>query len=144
MFGKLQGRNHWGEGWGGPDPPPQKKKWMDHSNFFDEECDYRYVIACSAWNWVYHPYFVLYSKLHQGIRPPQLWKRGCAPGTFNNRVISGRVMGRKFRPAVARLDRKRWSHSAKWFVLLSKRYAVSGRLEAVSYTHLTLPTILRV
>ena len=42
---------------GGPDPP---KIWTDHPNFFDEECDYRYVTHCSARKWLYHPYFVLY------------------------------------------------------------------------------------
>jgi len=54
--------------------------WMDQSNFFDEECDYRYVTHCSARNWVYHPYFVLYNNLYidQGIGP-QLWKLSCAP-----------------------------------------------------------------
>jgi len=63
---RSQGRNDWGdEG----DPDPQKKIWRDHPNFFDEECDYRYVTHCSARNWVYHPYFVLYSNLHQGIGP---------------------------------------------------------------------------
>jgi len=29
------------------------KIWTDHPNFFDEECDYRYVTACSARTWVY-------------------------------------------------------------------------------------------
>ena len=33
------------------------KIWMDHPNFFDEECDDRYVTDCSARNWVYHPVF---------------------------------------------------------------------------------------
>ena len=42
--------------------------WTDHPNFFDEECDYRYVTDCSAW--VYHPYFVLYNNLDQEIGPP--------------------------------------------------------------------------
>ena len=65
---KPHGRNHWGVG-GGPDlPPPQI--WMDHPNFLDEECDYRYVTHCSARNWVYHPYSVLYNNLDQGIGPP--------------------------------------------------------------------------
>ena len=61
-----QGRNHWGVG----DRTP--KIWTDHPNFFDEECDYRYVTDCSARNWVglYHPYFVLYNNLDQGIGPP--------------------------------------------------------------------------
>jgi len=36
-----QGRNHWGEGRGVRTPSPPKKKWKDHPNFFDEECDYR-------------------------------------------------------------------------------------------------------
>jgi len=36
---------------GGPELPP-KKNWTDHPNFFDEECDYRYVTDCSARNWV--------------------------------------------------------------------------------------------
>jgi len=61
-----QGRNHWG---GGPDPP---KIWTDHPNFFDEECGYRYVTDCSARNWVYHTYFILYNNLDQAIGPPQL------------------------------------------------------------------------
>jgi len=43
------------------DGPPQ---------LFDEECDYRYVTDCSARKWVYHPYFVLYNNLDQGIGPP--------------------------------------------------------------------------
>jgi len=51
--------------------------WTDHPNFFDEECDCRYVTACSPRNWVYHPYFVLYNNLDQGIGPPTLktWLR---------------------------------------------------------------------
>ena len=58
---------------GGPDPPPPKQKnWTDHPNFFDEECDYRYITHCSARNWVYHPYFVMYNNLDQGIGPPTL------------------------------------------------------------------------
>jgi len=69
-----QGRNHWGVG--GPGPP---KIWTDHPNFFDEECDYRYITYCSARNWVYHTYFVLYNNLDQGIGP-QLQERGCALG----------------------------------------------------------------
>jgi len=52
---------------GGPDPT---KIWTDHPNFFDEECDYRYVTDCSPRNWVYHPCFVLYNNLDQGIGPP--------------------------------------------------------------------------
>jgi len=53
------------------DGPPQ---------LFDEECDYRYVTACSARNWVYHPHFVLYNNLHQGIGPLTLktWLRPWA------------------------------------------------------------------
>jgi len=39
------------------------KIWADHPNFFDEECDYRYVIDCSARKWGYYPYFVLYNNL---------------------------------------------------------------------------------
>jgi len=64
----------------GPDPPPQKKNWTDHRNFFDKECDYRYVTVCSAQNWAYHPYFVLYNNLDQGIGPPTLktWLRPWA------------------------------------------------------------------
>ena len=60
-------------GWGsGPpenlDGPPQ---------LFYEECDYRYITDCSARNWVYHPYFVLYNNLDQEIGPPSLksWLR---------------------------------------------------------------------
>jgi len=59
-------------------PPPKKKNWTDHPNFFDEECDYRYATDCSARNWVHHPYFVLYNNLDKGIGP-QLWKRGFFP-----------------------------------------------------------------
>jgi len=64
--GYCQGRNHWGIG-GVSGPPTQI--WTDHSNFFDEECDYRYVTACSAQDWVCHPHFVLYNILDQGIGP---------------------------------------------------------------------------
>jgi len=57
-------------------PSPQKKNWTDHPNFFDEECislcDYRYVTDYSPRNWVYHPYFVLYNNLDQGIGTPNL------------------------------------------------------------------------
>jgi len=61
---------------GGRTSPP-KKNWTDHPNFFDEECDYRYVTNCSARNWVCHPYFVLYNNLEQEIGPPTLktWLR---------------------------------------------------------------------
>ena len=67
------GRNYLGLR-AGSGPP---KIWMDHPNFLDEECDYRYVTHCSARNWVYHPYFVLYNNLDQGIGPPTLktWLR---------------------------------------------------------------------
>jgi len=41
---------------------------MDYPNFFDEECDYRYVTDCSVRNWVYHPYFVLYNNLDQDFK----------------------------------------------------------------------------
>jgi len=37
---------------------------------FHEECDYRYVTDCSARNWVYHPYFVQYHNIDQGIGAP--------------------------------------------------------------------------
>ena len=55
------------------------KIWTDHPNFLDEECDYRYVTECSARNWVYHPYFVLYNNLDHGIGPPTLkmWLHPC-------------------------------------------------------------------
>ena len=54
--------------------PPPKKMWTDHPNFFDDDCDYRYVTQCTKlgiasvfcyvlWNWT-----------------PQLLKRGCALG----------------------------------------------------------------
>jgi len=53
-------------GLGGPDPP--KFGWTTPTF---------YVAAdCSARNWIYHPYFVLYNNLDQGIGP-QLWKHGC-------------------------------------------------------------------
>ena len=63
-----------GVGWGVRTP----KIWTDHPNFFDE-CDYRYVTDCSARNWVYNPYFLLYNNLNQGIGPPTLktWLRPC-------------------------------------------------------------------
>ena len=64
----LQGATT-GGGRRGSGPP---KIWTDHPNFFDEEYDYRYVTACSAQNWVYHPHFVLYNNLHQGVGPPTL------------------------------------------------------------------------
>ena len=57
----MQGRNHW--------EVRTPKIWTDHPNFFDEECDYRYVTDCSPRKWVYHQYFVLYNNLHQGIGP---------------------------------------------------------------------------
>jgi len=77
----------------GSGPP---KIWTDHPDFFDEECDYRYVTDCSPRHWVYHPYFVLYNNLDQGIGPPQLSKRGCAPArelrpSLNLRVIELRI-----------------------------------------------------
>ena len=55
----------------------------------DEECDYRYVTVCSARNWVYHPYFVLYNNLDQGIVPPTLktWLRPCHWLPIRQRVI---------------------------------------------------------
>ena len=59
--GATTGRSGGGSG-------PQKI-WTDHPNFFDEESDYRYVTDCSARNWVYYPYFVLYNNLDQGIGP---------------------------------------------------------------------------
>jgi len=67
-------------GGSGPHPP---QICTDHLNFFDEECDYRYVTDCSARNWVYHPYFVLYNNLDQGIGPPTLktWLHPWGPGT---------------------------------------------------------------
>ena len=72
-----QGRNHWVDWWGGGSGPP--KIWTDHPNFFDKECDYRYVTDCSTRNWVYHPYFVLYSNLARprNWTPPTLktWLR---------------------------------------------------------------------
>jgi len=64
-----------------PGPP---KVWTDHPNFFDEENDCRYITDCSARNWVglYHPYFVLYNNIDQGIGPPNLktWSRPCPGG----------------------------------------------------------------
>ena len=58
-----------GGGSGGPDPPPKKKKLDGLPQHFDDECDYRYVTDCSPRNWVYHPYFVLYNNVDQGIGP---------------------------------------------------------------------------
>ena len=47
-------------GRGGPDPPK-----------FGRTTPTFYVAAlCSARNWLYHPYFVLYNNLDQGIGPP--------------------------------------------------------------------------
>jgi len=46
----------------GSDPPPKKKIGRTTPTF--------YVAAdCSARNWVYHPHFVLYNNLDQGIGP---------------------------------------------------------------------------
>jgi len=61
----VKGATTGGSG-GGSDP---QKNWTDHPNFFYEECDYRYVTDCSARNWVYHPYFVLYNDLDQELDP---------------------------------------------------------------------------
>ena len=53
-----QGRNHWGVGGSGP---PK----------FGRTTPTFYVAAdCSARNWVYHPYFVMYNNLDQGTGPP--------------------------------------------------------------------------
>jgi len=59
---------------GDPDPqnldgPPQLFWWRVWLR--------RYVKDCSPRNWVYHPYFVLYSNLDQKIGPPTLktWLR---------------------------------------------------------------------
>ena len=60
-----QGRNHWGVEGG---RTPRKKIWTDHSNFY--ACLLQ--TAASAGNWVYHPYFVMYNNLDQGIGPPIL------------------------------------------------------------------------
>jgi len=67
----AKGATTGGRGSGSP------KIWRGHPNFFDEECDYRYVTDCSSLNWVHHPYFVLYNNLDQGIGPPtlQTWLR---------------------------------------------------------------------
>ena len=65
-----QGRNH-GGGFGGSGP---------HQNL-DGPPQLFYVAAgCSARNWVYHPYFVLYNNQHQEIGPPTLktWLRPCS------------------------------------------------------------------
>jgi len=65
----VQGRNHWGVGGRTPHP---KKNGRTTPTF--------YVAAdCSARNWVYHPCFVLYNNLDQGIGPPTLktWLRPC-------------------------------------------------------------------
>ena len=40
---------------------PPKKKMDGSPQLFDEGCDYGYVTDCSSRNWVYHPYFVLYT-----------------------------------------------------------------------------------
>ena len=57
-----QGRNHWGSG-GGVRTPPKKKIGRTTPTFY-------VAVDCSARNWVYHPYFVLYNNLDQGIGPP--------------------------------------------------------------------------
>jgi len=79
--GHFQGRNHWrGRGvW-------TYKIWMDHPNFFDEECDYRYVTDYSARNWVYHPYFVLYNNLDQEIGTPN-FEHVVAPLAISDRFF---------------------------------------------------------
>ena len=48
---------------GGPDPPP---------NFGWTTPNFYVAAGCSARNWVYHSYFVLYNNLGQGIGPPTL------------------------------------------------------------------------
>ena len=58
------------QGVGGRVQTPLPQNLDDHLNFFDEECEYRYVTACTARNWVRHPHFVLYNNLDQGIGPP--------------------------------------------------------------------------
>ena len=68
---RHKGATTWGDR-GGPDPPTF------------------YVAAdCSPRNWVYHPYFVLYNNLDQGIGPPTLktWLRPCT-GTWKTAMKS--------------------------------------------------------
>jgi len=48
--------------------------------------DYRYVTACSAQNWIYHPHFVLYNNLDQEIGPPTL-KTWLRPWWFNINTV---------------------------------------------------------
>jgi len=58
-------------GSGGGSGPP--KSWTDHPNF----------LRSSARNWVYHPYFVLYNNVDQGIGRPTLktWLHPCTQVT---------------------------------------------------------------
>ena len=67
-FVRNQGRNHWGVGWV---RTPQKLRRTTPAFYV--------AVDCSARNWVYHPYFVLYNNLDQGIGPPTLktWLRPC-------------------------------------------------------------------
>ena len=53
-------------------PPPKKKIGRTTPTFYA-------AADCSARNWVYHPYFVMYNNLDQGIGPPTLetWLRPC-------------------------------------------------------------------
>ena len=62
-----------------------------------------YVAAdCTARNWVYHPYFVLYNNLDQGL-DHQLRKRGCANEAVWERRSPGRVVGPTGRAGVPRV-----------------------------------------
>ena len=52
--------------------PPPKKNGRTTPTFYA-------AADCSARNWVYHPYFVMYNNLDQGIGPPTLkaWLCPC-------------------------------------------------------------------
>ena len=69
VFFRLESRAQAMRGLGGPDPPN-----LDGPPHF-----FYVAVDCSARNWVYHPYFVLYNNLGQGIGPPTLktWLRPC-------------------------------------------------------------------
>jgi len=75
-----QGRNHWPGV--GEVRTPQK---------FGRTTPTFYVAAhCSARNWLYHPYFVLYNNLDQGIGPPTLktWLRPWCERLFTGGLAS--------------------------------------------------------
>ena len=123
----------------GSGSPPPKKKLDGPPQLFDEECDYRYVTHCSARNWVYHPYFVLYNNLDQGIGPPTLktWLRPCARGAVTGNARSPKVdrrTGETIRVVVA--DKRSEDGGGRRRQLVDRRSQRGGQDGAVSLRQL--------